>query len=207
MVTIAFLPAYIPLDVCGTVGQDPAKVSVDQCMAKVLDQVRDGGVSAPPAIVGADGKPVDAKAVGAAETQLKDLRQVVTDAKSHGVDLKIVVLPTNPWTDPPMRDIATVVGDANPGSTVLALSPVHVGSYSTTISRVKLEAGEDLARTGNPVQSAKNFVGQIETPIFPWTEFTIVLVLGVIVAAVGTRVLQVRARKAGAAKAAEPAAQ
>jgi hypothetical protein len=206
-VTIAFLPAYIPVDVCGTVGQDPAKVSVDQCMSTVLDQVRDGGVSAPPAIVGADGKPVDAKQASTAATQLKDLRQLVTDAKGSGLDLKIVVLPTNPWTDPPMRDIATVVGNANPGSTVLALSPLHVGSYSTTVSRVKLEAGEDLARTGDPVQSAKNFVSQVQTPIFPWTPFTIVLILGVVLAAVATRTLQVRARKASAVSAAEPVAQ
>jgi hypothetical protein len=200
-VTIALLPAYIPIDVCGTVGQDPAKVSVDACMAQVIDQVGHGGVSAPPPIVGTDGKPVDAKQAAAATTQLKDLQQVVADAHGHGLDLKIVVLPTNPWTDPPMRDIATSVGNAYPGSTVLALSPVHVGSYSPTISRVTLEAGEDLARTGNPVQSAKNFVGQLQTPLFPWTPFTIVVIVGVVLAAVGTRMLQVRARKAAAAAA------
>lgn len=204
--TIAFVPAYIPIDVCGTVGEDPAKVTVDQCMTKVLDQVRDGGVSAPPAIVGADGKPADAKQASEAATQLKDLRQIVTDAKGTGLDLKIVALPTNPWTDPPMRDIATVVGNANPGSTVLALSPLHVGSYSTTVSRVKLEAGEDLARTGDAVQSAKNFVSQVQTPIFPWTPFTIVLILGVVLAAVVTRTLQVRGRKASVAVAGEPVA-
>lgn len=194
--TIAFLPAYIPIDICGTVGLDPARTSVDQCVAQVIGQVRDGGVSAPPAILGSDGKPVDAKQAAAAATELKDLRQVVADAHGHGLDLKIVVLPTNPWTDPPMRDIATVVGNAYPGSTVLALSPIHVGSYSPTISRVKLEAGEDLARTGDAVQSSKNFVSQMQTPIFPWTPFTIVVVLGVVLAAVTTRVLQVRARKA-----------
>lgn len=196
--TIAFVPAYIPIDVCGTVGQDPAKISVDACMAQVIGQVGQGGVSAPPPIVGPDGKPVDAKQAAAATTALKDLRQVVTDAHDHGLDLKIVVLPTNPWTDPPMRDIATSVGNAYPGSTVLALSPMHVGSYSPTISRVTLEAGEDLARTGDPVQSAKNFVGQLQTPIFPWTPFTIVVIVGVVLAAVGTRMLQVRARKAAA---------
>lgn len=196
--TIAFLPAYIPIDVCGTVGQDPAKVSVDACMAQVIGQVGHGGVSAPPPIVGPDGKPVDAKQAAAATTALKDLQQVVSDAHGHGLDLKIVVLPTNPWTDPPMRDIATSVGNAYPGSTVLALSPAHVGSYSPTVSRVTLEAGEDLARTGDPVQSAKNFVGQLQTPIFPWTPFTIVVIVGVVLAAVGTRMLQVRARKAAA---------
>jgi hypothetical protein len=204
-VTIAFVPAYIPVDICGTVGQDLAKTTVDQCMATVIDQVGDGGVSAPPPILGADGKPLDAKQAATATTELKDLQQLVTDAHSNGLDLKIVVLPTNPWTDPPMRDVATVVGNAYPGSTVLALSPIHVGSYSTTISRVKLEAGEDLARTGDPVQSAKNFVSQMQTPIFPWTPFTIVVILGVVLAAAATRMLQVRARKAAAAAVVEPA--
>lgn len=203
--TIAFLPAYIPVDICGTVGQDPAKATVDQCMATAIDQVGEGGVSAPPAIVGADGKPLDAKQAATAATRLKDLQQVVADAHSNGLDLKIVVLPTNPGTDPPMRDVATVVGNAYPGSTVLTLSPAHVGSYSTTISRVKLEAGEDLARTGDPVQSVKNFVSQMQTPIFPWTPFTIVVILGVALAAVATRMLQVRARRAAAVDVAEPA--
>ncbi|MGB8408020.1 MAG: DUF6676 family protein [Mycobacterium sp.] len=195
--TIAFLPAYIPVDICGTVGQDPATATVDQCMTTVLGQVRDGGVSSPPA-VGVGGKPADAKAAAAASVQLKDLQHIVADAKGKGLDLKIVVLPTDPFTDPPMRDIATVVGNAYPGSTVLALSPAHVGSYSTKIDRVTLEAGEDLARTGNAVQSTQNFVSQVQTPIFPWTSFTIVLILGVALAAVGTRMLQLRARKVAA---------
>ncbi len=183
MVTIALVPTYIPIDVCATVGQDPAKTTVDQCMATVVTQVGKGGVSA--------------------AADVPELQKVVGDAKSDGLDLKIVVLPTNPWTDPPMRDIATEVGKAYPGSTVLALSPAHVGSYSTSISRVTLEAGEDVARTGNPVQSAKNFVSQVSTPLFPWTEFTIVVIVGVVLAAIGTRALQVRARKAAAVEAVE----
>lgn len=39
-----------------------------------------------------------------------------------------------------------------------------------------LEAGQDMAKTGNPVQSSKNFVQQITTPDFPWTAWTISLV-------------------------------
>ena len=181
MVTIVSVPAYIPVDVCATVGQDPAKTAVDQCMATVVTQVGNGGVSA--------------------AADVPELRQVVSDAKNDGLDLKIVVLPTNPWTDPPMRDIATEVGKAYPGSTVLALSPAHVGSYSTAISRVTLEAGEDVARTGNAVQSSKNFVSQIQTPLFPWTGLSVVLISGVVLAAVATRALQVRARKAAGAEA------
>ena len=64
-----------------------------------------------------------------------------------------------------------------------------------------LEAGQDVAKTGDPVQSSKNFVSELTTPHFPWTPFTIVLVLGVVAAAVATRMLQVRGKRAAAAEA------
>lgn len=174
---IPFLPAYIPVEVCDTVGVDPAQADgVAKCMAAVQADVRDDGVSAPAADVDA-------------------LRQVVSDARQEGVDLKIVVLPRNPGIDTPLRDIATEVGQANPGSTVLALSPSFAGTYSPTIDRVTLEAGQDVAKTGNPVLSSQNFVGQITTPDFPWMALTIVLVLGVAAGAVATRMLQVRSKR------------
>jgi hypothetical protein len=44
--------------------------------------------------------------------------------------------------------------------------------------------------------ASQNFVTELTTPHFPWTPFTIVLLLGVALAAVGTRILQVRARNA-----------
>ena len=122
---------------------------------------------------------------------------MVADARAKGIDLKIVVIPTNPPIDTPLRDIATEVGHAHPGSTVLAISPSFAGTYSRHFDRVTLEAGQDVAKTGNPVQSSKNFVSELTTSHFPWTPFTIVLVLGVALAAVGTRMLQVRARAAG----------
>lgn len=174
---IPFLPAYIPVEVCETVGMDPAQPEgVAKCMAAVQADVRDDGVSAPAADVDA-------------------LRQVVSDARQGGVDLKIVVLPKNPGIDTPLRDIASEVGAANPGATVLALSPSFAGTHSPTIDRVTLEAGQDVAKTGNPVLSAKNFVGEISTPDFPWTALTIVLTLGVAAAAALTRVLQVRSKR------------
>ncbi|NKZ09802.1 DUF6676 family protein [Mycolicibacterium septicum] len=174
---IPFLPAYIPVEVCDTVGMDPAQPEgVAKCMAAVQADVRDDGVSAPDADVEA-------------------LRQVVSDARQGGVDLKIVVLPQNPGIDTPLRDIASEVGEANPGATVLALSPSFAGTYSPTVDRVTLEAGQDVAKTGNPVLSAKNFVGEISTPDFPWTALTIVLTLGVAAAAALTRALQVRSKR------------
>ncbi len=173
---IPFLPAYIPVEVCDTVGMDPAQPDgVAKCMAAVQSDVRDDGVSAPSADVEA-------------------LRQVVSDARQSGVDLKIVVLPRNPGIDTPLRDIASEVGHANPGATVLALSPSFAGTYSPTIDRVTLEAGQDVAKTGDPVLSAKNFVGEISTPDFPWTTLAIALVLGVAAAAALTRMLQRRSK-------------
>lgn len=182
---IPFLPAYIPVEVCDTVGIDPAG-GVDACMAAVQADVADDGVSAPAA-------------------EVEGLRQVVSDARQQGIDLKIVVVPHNTPIDTPLRDIATEVGQANPGSTVLALSPSFVGTYSPTLDRVTLEAGQDVAKTGNPVLSANNFLGEITTPDFPWTALTIVLTLGVAAAAVATRVLQVRSKRIARSQAPEGA--
>ena len=140
------------------------------------------------AAVGADG-------VSAPGADVAALKQVVADARAHGIDLKIVVIPANPPIDTPLRDIATEVGSLHPDSTVLAISPWFAGTYSRHFDRVTLEAGQDVAKTGNPVQSSKNFVSELTTSHFAWTPFTIVLVLGVALAAVGTRMLQVRARR------------
>ena len=157
-------------------------------MDAVKAQVAAGGVSAPaPAAAG--------------------LRDVVAQAGQDGIDLKIVVVDANPPVDTPLRDIATVVGQANPGATVLVLSPSFAGTYSPTYDRVLLEAGEDLAKTGNPVQSAQNFVGQLNTPIFPWTEFTIVVILAVFLAAAATRILTLRSRGNAAAQGAVSGAE
>jgi hypothetical protein len=176
-VTMPQIPLYIPAEVCATVGESPA-TPPDQCMNKVLVDVRDDGVSAP----------TDADIAG--------LRQVVADAKQKGIDLKVVVMSQSPPIDTPLRDIATEIGEANPGSTVLVISPGWAGTYSTSYDRVTLEAGQDVAKTaGNPVQATQNFVSQLQTPDFPWTALTIVLVIAVALATVLTRVLQVRSRR------------
>ena len=75
------------------------------------------------------------------------------------------------------------------------LSPTQAGSFSTTYDRVTLEAGQDIAKGRGPVQGSKNFVSELTTPHFPWTAFTIVVVLGVIAAVAVTRVLQIRAKR------------
>ena len=174
---IPLLPSYVPPEVCAPVGQDPATTPVDTCMNLVIEDVRDDGVSAPP------------------DSPKPELVQVVADAKQKGIDLKIVVVDRDPPTDPPLRDIATEVGEAYPDSTVLVLSPSQSGTYSTTFDRVTLEAGQDVAEGRGPVQGSENFVSELTTQHFPWTPFTIVIVLGVVAAVVATRVLQVRAKR------------
>ena len=163
----------------------PPDVDMNQVKADVAD-----GVSVPAA---------DAADVPA-------LRQVVEQARKDGIDLKIVVIEHNPPIDTPLRDVATEVGKTYPDATVLAISPSFAGTYSTHFDRVTLEAGQDVAKTGDPVQSSKNFVSELTTEHFPWTPFTIVLVLAVIAALVVTRVLQVRGKRAAAAEAASDTA-
>lgn len=132
--------------------------------------------------------------VAAPAADVAGLQQIVTAAKEKGIDLKVVVMPTSPPIDTPLRDVATEIGHANPGSTVLVLSPGWAGTYSTTFDRVLLEAGQDVAKTApNPVVGTQAFVDQLQTPDFPWMGLTIGLVIGVAAAAVLTRVLQRRA--------------
>lgn len=154
----------------------PAYIPQDVDMTAVKAQVDAAGVSAPPAAV-------------------PGLLEVVNHAHDEGINLKIVLLDHNPPNDTPLRDIATVVGADYKDATVLVLSPSYVGSYSTQYPRVTLEAGEDHSKTGNPVQSAQNFLHELETPEFPWAGLTILLLIAVLAAAVGTRFMQLRARR------------
>jgi hypothetical protein len=174
-VTIPHAPLYIPREICGTVGADPS-TPPDQCLAIVQEQVIADNISAPPDVT-------------------PELLQVINQAHDDGIDLKIVVLDHNPPNDTPLRDIATVVGAQHPDATVLVLSPNFVGTYSTHFPRATLEIGEDNAKTGNSVVSAQSFLHQLNTPQFPWTGFTIVLLIGVLAAVVGARIMQVRGRR------------
>ncbi|WP_297700054.1 DUF6676 family protein [Mycobacterium sp.] len=154
----------------------PAYIPVDVDITMVKAQVAATGVSAPPAA-------------------MPGLLDVVNRAHAEGINLKIVMLDHNPPNDTPLRDISTVVGADYHDATVLTLSPSYVGSYSTQFPRVTLEAGEDIAKTGNPVASAQHFLHELDTPEFPWTGLTIFLLIGVFAAAVGTRLLQVRSKR------------
>lgn len=168
----------------------PLYIPVDVDMTMIKAQIAATGVSAPPAAV-------------------PGLLDVVNHAHAEGINLKIVLLDHNPPNDTPLRDISTVVGADYHDATVLTLSPSYVGSYSTQFPRVTLEAGEDIAKTGNPVVSAQHFLHELDTPEFPWTGLTIFLLIGVFAAAVGTRLLQLRSRRSATSEdtASAPAAE
>jgi len=163
----------------------PLYIPQDVDMTAIKAQIAAVGVSAPP-------------------SAMPGLLDVVNQAHADGINLKIVLLDHNPPNDTPLRDISTVVGADYHDATVLTLSPSFVGSYSTQFPRVTLEAGEDIAKTGNPVVSAQHFLHELNGPEFPWTGLTIFLLVGVLAAAVGARFLQVRAKRsatsAGAAE-------
>jgi hypothetical protein len=174
---------FIPTELCETVGRNPTDTPVDACLADVYGDLRDGGVSAP------------------AGSDIAGLKKVVADAGAKGIELKLVVVPSNPPIDTPLRDVATEVGQEFPDSTVLVISPTFAGTYSAQFDRVTLESGQDYAKVpGNPVVASQNFVDELTASHFPWTPFTILVVLGVVVAAVGTRLLQVRARRTAEAQ-------
>jgi hypothetical protein len=159
--------------VCTSVGLDPS-TPLDKCMDAVKADIAKDGIAAPAADV-------------------PGLTKVVADARQSGIDLKVVVMDRSPAIDTPLRDIATAIGSSHPDSVVLVLSPGWAGTYSDTYDRVILEAGQDVAKTSaTPVQGAQAFVDQLKTPDFPWTAFTLVLVLAVALATVLTRILQVR---------------
>lgn len=180
----------LPQDIFVSQPSLPLYIPVDVDMAQVKAQVAATGVSAAP-----DAMP--------------GLLGVVNQAHAEGINLKIVLLDHNPPNDTPLRDISTVVGADYHDATVLTLSPSYVGTYSTQFARVTLEAGEDNAKTGNPVVSSQHFLHELETPEFPWTGLTIFLLVGVAAAAVGTRLFQLRSKHSATSGqvAATPAAE
>lgn len=150
----------------------PPGVDVDTIVAEVAET----GVSAP--------------------TSMEDgLRSAVHRAEDNGIDLSVVVVESNPRHDSQLRDLATAVGSQD-GGTVLVLSPGQVGSFSDTISRVTLEAGQDRTYTGDPVAAADNFVDTLIGPQTPWTLITGVLILLVAGAAAATAAVKIRRRNA-----------
>lgn len=159
--------AFVPL-----AADVPPDVDVDSIVAEVAAT----GVSAP--------TPVEA-----------GLQSAVARAEQNGIDLGIVVVENNVRHDSQLRDLATTVG-AEDGGTVLVLSPSQVGTFSDTVSRVVLEAGQDRTYTGDPVLAAENFVDTLVGPQTPWTLVAGVVIVVVAGCAAATAAVKIRRRSA-----------
>lgn len=125
-----------------------------------------------------------------------ELAAVAADARAHGIPLSIVVVPGNPGHDSSLRDLATEVGKTQHG-TVVVLSDDWVGTYSDSISRVRLEWAEDKAKYkgGHSAESARLFVDKLEQPeTVSWTVIASVLLAGTAAVVVGLYFVKSRRR-------------
>ena len=111
---------------------------------------------------------VAASGVSAPPDALPGLLGVVNQAHADGINLKIVLLDHNPPNDTPLRDISTVVGADYPDATVSPSARASSAATARIFARVTLEAGEDIAKTGNPVVSVTALFARAGTrPNFP----------------------------------------
>lgn len=139
----------------------------------------------------------DSKAMAEVRTDLADngvaapegddqsgLAEIVADARAKGIDLSIVVLDGNPRHDSELRDLATEVAGFQHG-TVAVFSDDWIGTTSDSISRVRLEWAEDKSKFtgGETEEAAQTLAHRLEqTPTVGWTEITIVLLAGLVLA-------------------------
>ncbi|AUN40515.1 DUF6676 family protein [Tsukamurella tyrosinosolvens] len=134
------------------------------------------------------------------------LVQVVKDARANGIEnFQVVVLAHDYNPDTSLRDLGTELGrqmkaDADHPLTVLVMSPSQVAGYSTQLSRFQIEKGQD-GYTGrlalnNPPKAAEDFATVANDATFPWTGFTVGLVLVVAALAGWARVVTRRRSRA-----------
>lgn len=142
----------VPVHAAPAAAEIPPFVDVPSTLADVADD----GVSAPAELV-------------------PGLEAVVARAQDEGIALNVVVLEEPARLDSNLRDLATEVG-ATDGGTVLVLGPGQVGTFSDSIDRVTLEAGQDSAYTSDPVLSANQFLDVVVAPGPSWTGLTLALV-------------------------------
>lgn len=142
----------VPVHAAPVAAEIPPFVDVPSTLADVADD----GVSAPAELV-------------------PGLEAVVARAQDEGITLNVVVLEEPARLDSHLRDLATEVGAAD-GGTVLVLGPGQVGTFSDSIDRVTLEAGQDSAYTSDPVLSANQFLDVVVAPGPSWTGLTLALV-------------------------------
>ncbi|BDT90475.1 MULTISPECIES: Rv1476 family membrane protein [Nocardia] len=126
-----------------------------------------------------------------------ELAAIAAEARSQGIPLSIVVVPGNPGHDSSLRDLATEVGKTQHG-TVVVFSDDWVGTYSDSISRVRLEWAEDAAKgtQGRSGEAASIFAARLETPeTMSWTAITCALLGGTVAVIAG--LYWVKTRRAG----------
>ncbi|MFC9437427.1 DUF6676 family protein [Nocardia sp. NPDC057030] len=124
-----------------------------------------------------------------------ELAAVAADANAHGIPLNIVIVPGAPGHES-LRDLATTIGKDEQG-TVLVLSDDWAGTYSDSISRVRLEWAEDKAKFngGHSAEAAQQFVAKLEQPeAVSWTAIASVLLAGTAAVVIGLYFVKSRRR-------------
>lgn len=155
------------------------------------------GASVPDSIdIEAIARDLQTQGVAGPVAQIPALKAVVADAKAKGYDIKVVVLTDKQPKFTYYRDIALTL-QPKTGGTVIVLGPDSVGSSGPQFARVvQEEAAQNLTLTDLP-GAARQMVDQLTAPQTNWTAITIVLTLGVLVAAVGARLVATRRARRG----------
>jgi hypothetical protein len=145
------------------------------------------------------------------QDSVPQLVRVVSEARAKGIEnFQVVVLAHDYDPDTSLRDLGTELGrqmnaDAEHPLTVLVMSPSQVAGFSTQLSRYQIEKGQD-GHTGrlalnNPPKAAEDFADVAHDATFPWTGFTVALVLFVAaLAGVARVVTRRRSREVDAAR-------
>ena len=145
------------------------------------------------------------------QDSVPQLVRVVSEARAKGIEnFQVVVLAHDYNPDTSLRDLGTELGkrmhaDADHPLTVLVMSPSQVAGFSTQLSRYQIEKGQD-GHTGrlalnNPPKAAADFADVAHDATFPWTGFTVALVLFVAaLAGVARVVTRRRSREVDAAR-------
>ncbi|MFB7874906.1 DUF6676 family protein [Nocardia sp. NPDC056064] len=124
----------------------------------------------------------------------EELAAIVAAARSEGIPLSVVVVPGNPGHDSSLRDLATQLGESTHG-TVAVFSDDWIGTYSDSISRVRLEWAEDAAkyRGNHPEEAVQAFVDRLEQPEgTSWGVITAILLTLTALVIAGLYVVKVR---------------
>ncbi len=145
------------------------------------------------------------------QDSVPELVKVVGQARANGIEnFQVIVLAHDYSPDTSLRDLGTELGkqmkaDADHPVTILVMSPNQVAGFSTQLSRFQIEKGQD-GYTGrlalnNPPKAAEDFAGVAHDATFPWTGFTVALVLVVAALAGAARVVtRRRSREVDAAR-------